>query len=103
VKIDEVGWCQDNGNMPNQESKFDFLATCRCLVKIDEGQQKIKIVHSNQQSNLSVSCQSIFSLCWHHPIDEGQQKMKIVRTNQQSNLQGSCQSFFSLFQHHPTL
>jgi len=21
-----VGWCQDNGNRSNQESKFDFLA-----------------------------------------------------------------------------
>jgi len=21
-------WCQDNGNRSNQESKFDFLATC---------------------------------------------------------------------------
>jgi len=36
-------------------------------VKIDEGQQKIKIVRTNQQSNLRVSCQSIFSLSLHHP------------------------------------
>jgi len=28
--------------MSNQESKFDFLATRQCLVKIDEGQQKNK-------------------------------------------------------------
>jgi len=34
--------------------------------------QKIKIVHTNQQSNLWGSCQSNFSL-WHLPI-VGQQK-----------------------------
>jgi len=39
------------------------------LVKIEEAQQKIKIVCTNQQSNLQGSCQSIFSLCWHHPSD----------------------------------
>jgi len=39
-------------------------------VKIAEGQQKIKIIHTNQQSNLRSSCQSIFSLCWHHPNHE---------------------------------
>jgi len=33
-----VEWRQDNGNGSNQESKFDFLATRQCLVKIDEGQ-----------------------------------------------------------------
>jgi len=33
-----LGWRQDNGNRSNQESKFDFLATRQCLVKIDEGQ-----------------------------------------------------------------
>jgi len=37
------------------------------LVKIDGGQQKIKIVRTNGQSNLGGSCQSIFSLCRHHP------------------------------------
>jgi len=42
-----VGWRQDNGNRSNQESKFDFLATLHCLVKIDKGQQKIKIIHPN--------------------------------------------------------
>jgi len=31
----------------NQESKFDFLATRQRQVKIDEGQQKIKIVRTN--------------------------------------------------------
>jgi len=36
-------------------------------VKIDEGQQKIKIVRTNRQSNLRASCQSIFFLCRHHP------------------------------------
>jgi len=36
-------------------------------VKIVEGQQKIKIVRTNRQSNLLSSCQSIFSLCRHHP------------------------------------
>jgi len=62
-----LGWRQDNRNRSSQESKFDFLATRQCLVKIDEGQQKIKIVHTNRQSNLWASCQSIFSLCQHHP------------------------------------
>jgi len=32
-----------------------------------EGQQKIKIIRTNRQSNLQASCQSIFSLCRHHP------------------------------------
>jgi len=36
-------------------------------VKNGEGQQKIKIVRTNRQSNLQSSCQSIFSLCRHHP------------------------------------
>jgi len=40
----KLRWCQDNRNRSNQESKFDFLATRECLVRIDEGQQKIKIV-----------------------------------------------------------
>jgi hypothetical protein len=31
------------------------------------GQQKIKIVHTSWQSNLRGSCQSLFSLFWHHP------------------------------------
>jgi len=62
-----LGWRQDNGNRSNQESKFDFLATPKRLVKIGEGQQKIKIVRTNRQSNLRGSCQSIFSLCRHHP------------------------------------
>jgi len=77
VKIDKgLGWRQDNGNRSNQESKFDFLATRKCLVKIDEPQQKIKIIRTNRQSNLRASCQSIFSLCRHHP-NKGQQKNKI--------------------------
>jgi len=48
-----LGWCQDNGNRSNQESKIDFLATRQELIfwplarKIDEGQQKIKIVRTN--------------------------------------------------------
>jgi len=62
-----VRWCQDNRNRSNQESKFDFLATRQQLGKIDGGQQKIKIVRTNRQSNLRCSCQSIFSLCRHHP------------------------------------
>jgi len=53
--------------MSNQESKIDFLATRQWLVKIDEGQQKIKILRTNRQSNLLASCQSIFSLSRHHP------------------------------------
>jgi len=63
----KIGWRQDNGKRPNQESKFDFLATRQRQVKIDEGQQKIKIVRTNRQSNLQASCQSIFSLGRHHP------------------------------------
>jgi len=63
-----IGLCQENGNWSNQESKFDFVSTCQRLVKIDKGQQKIKIVCTNQQSNLLASCESIFSLCQHHPI-----------------------------------
>jgi len=47
-----LGWRQDNENRSNQESKFDFLATRKCLVKNDEGQQKIKIARTNRQSNL---------------------------------------------------
>jgi len=61
----KVRWRQDNGNRSNQESKFDFLATHQRLVKIDEGQQKRKIVCPNQQSNLRGSCPSNFSHCWH--------------------------------------
>jgi len=45
--------------------RFDFLATRQRLVKIDEGQQKIKIVRTNRQSKLRASCQSIFSLSRH--------------------------------------
>jgi len=48
-----VGWRQDNGNRSNQESKFDFLATHHCLVKIDEEQQKIKIVLPTPQVSLN--------------------------------------------------
>jgi len=62
-----LGWRQDNRNRPNQESKFDFLTTRHLLGKIDGGQQKIKIVRSNQRSNLRASCQSIFSLPRHLP------------------------------------
>jgi len=69
-----------NGNRSNQESKFDFLASWQCLVKIDKGQQKIKIVRSNRQSNLWVSCQSIFSLFQHHPT------APVTTTNQQGVL-----------------
>jgi len=43
-----VGWRQDNGNRSNQESKFDFLTTRQFLVKIDDRQQKIKIVRTNR-------------------------------------------------------
>jgi len=70
----QLGWRQDNGNRSNQESKFDFLATRQQLAKIDRGQQKIKIVRTNRQSNLRGSCQSILPLCRHHPI-------KLVRAN----------------------
>jgi len=32
-----IGWCSHyNGNRFNQKSKFDFLATHQCLVKIDK-------------------------------------------------------------------
>jgi len=69
LKSKRLGRCQDNGNRSNQESKFEFLATRKCLEKIAEGQQKIKIVRTNRQSNLRGCCQSIFSLCRHHPMD----------------------------------
>jgi len=62
-----VRLCQDNRNRSNQESKFDFLAIRQQLGKIDGGQQKLKIVRTNRQSNLRGSCQSIFSLSRHHP------------------------------------
>jgi hypothetical protein len=39
----------------------------QCLVKIYEGQQNIKIIRTNQQSNLLASCQPIFSLWPHYP------------------------------------
>jgi len=45
-------------------------------VKIDEGQQKIKIVRTNRQSNLRGSCQSIFSLSRHHPTATLTHKIK---------------------------
>jgi len=84
-----VGWRQDNTNRANQESKFDFLATHQCLVKIDEGQQKIKIV----QDNTNIYVYKYICLV---KIDEGQQKIKIVCTNRQSNLRASCQSIFKI-------
>jgi len=45
-----LGWRQDNGNRSNEESKFDFLATGLCPVKIDDGQQKIKIFRTIKSS-----------------------------------------------------
>jgi len=75
----QLGRRQDNGNRSNQESKFDFLATHQCLVKIDEVQQKIKIVRTNRQSNLLSSCQSIFSLCRHHPSQQLGERKGAVR------------------------
>jgi len=36
-----LGWRPRNGNRSNQQSKFDFLATRQCLVKIAEEQQNI--------------------------------------------------------------
>jgi len=73
--------------MSNQESKFDFLATRQCLVKIDRGTTKNKNM-SNQESkfNFLATRQCLVK------IDKGQQKIKIVRTNRQSNLLCSCQS-----------
>jgi len=68
LEVSTLRWCQDNRNRSNQESKFDFLATRQQLGKIDGGQQKIKIIRTNWQSNLRGSCQSIFSLCRHHPM-----------------------------------
>jgi len=52
---------------PIRNQNLIFWPTRHCLVKIDEGQQKIKIVRTNRQPNLSGSCQSFFSLSWHHP------------------------------------
>jgi len=68
------------------------LLPSQCLVKIDEGQQKIKIVRTNQQSNLRGSCQSIFSLSQHHPID-GQMDESLLPYFK--NLQGPLHSAFS--------
>jgi len=47
----ELGWCQDNRNRSNQESKFDFLATRQQLEKIDGGQQKLKVVGPRQPTD----------------------------------------------------
>jgi len=44
------------------------------LWKLMRVQQKIKIIHTNQQSNLGGSCQSIFSLSRHYPIAEDNKK-----------------------------
>jgi len=52
---------------PIRNQNLILLATRQYLVKIDEGQQKIKIVRTNRQSNLCGFSQSIFSLCWHLP------------------------------------
>jgi len=46
-------------------------------VKIGEGQQKIKIIRTNRQSNLRGSCQSIFSLSRHHPKEAPQKRIKV--------------------------
>jgi len=46
-------------------------------VKIEEGQQKIKIVRTNRQSNLLADCQSIFSLC-RHPRIKRNMNAKII-------------------------
>jgi len=67
------------------ESKFGHSPM---TLKIGEGQQKIKIVHSNQQSNLWVSCQSNFSLPWLLPTHEA-----ITRVCQFAVVQGHV--FFS--------
>jgi len=64
---------------PIRNPKFDFLTT-QCLVKIDEGQQKIKIVHTNPQSNLQASCQSIFSLSQHHPSHLGIKNQILIKS-----------------------
>jgi len=58
-------------------------------VKIDEGQQKIKIVRTNRQSNLLGSCQSFFSLCQHHPTDWRGHKIKFLR--RPPNLPAKCE------------
>jgi len=55
-------------------------------VKIDQGQQKIKIVCTNQQSNLQASCQSIFSLSQHHPNQPQPQNQLICQRNSIQNL-----------------
>jgi len=47
---------------PIRNQNLIFWPLAHGLVKIEEGQQKIKIVHTNQQSNFWASCQSIFSL-----------------------------------------
>jgi len=49
---------------------WSFLSVGSDRSNGDEGQQKIKIVRTNRQSNLPSSCQSIFSLSWHHPSNK---------------------------------
>jgi len=61
---------QDTGEWPEKQILIPDWTYFHCpgaTLRYAEGQQKIKIVRTNRQSNLQGSCQSIFSLCWHHP------------------------------------
>jgi len=80
-----VGWRQDNGNRSNQESKFSGHSP----VKIYEGQQKIKIVRTNRQSNLRSFCQSIFSLYPHLLLVCANNQIYAVPANQFSPSAGT--------------
>jgi len=55
---------------PIRNQNLIFSPLTNRLAKIGEGQQKIKIVRTNRQSNLRGSCQSIFSFCRHHPTHQ---------------------------------
>jgi len=79
-----LGWCQDNRNRSNQESKFDFLATRQQLRWCQDNRNR-----SNQESKFDflATRQKLGK------IDGEQQKLKIVRTNRQSNLRGSANQF----------
>jgi len=52
-------------NSREKELQWSELKKVVLLAK-GSGETKIKIVRANRQSNLLGSCQSIFSLCWHH-------------------------------------
>jgi len=66
----------------NQFSPSAGTTLIGTALKIEGGQQKLKIVRSNRQSNFTTPIGTALK------IEGGQQKLKIVRSNRQSNLQG---------------